>query len=454
MKKKECVEIGNRRELFVDNWLVDTAIGASLRLNPPQRREVVLQMDQPWEGGGSGIYSVVFQDGDVCRMFYRATFPDKEDGGNEGCAYAESVDGIHWERKNLGLIQYKNQDTNMVITGDAGHNFSPFIDANPDCPPEERYKAVAGHRPRVLTGFKSPDCLHWEKIREEPLMSKGAFDSHNLAFYDTNLKQYVCYSRYFETGGAKDELSTGVRAIQRTVSDDFLNWSDPEPNRYETGVPLEHFYTNATVQCPGAEHLYLAFPMRFMHERHKILEHTKVGVSDNVIISSRDGVNWSRPFLESWVRPGLDQRNWTQRNLIVAQGILETGDDFSMFINENYSWDSAYIRRVTVPRFRFGSMHAGRRGGVLLTKPILFEGGKLSINYATAAPGSIRVGIVDEGGWPLARYSAEDCDVIYGDELERAVTWRGQSDLSFLRGKKVQFKFELIDADLYMLQVV
>jgi hypothetical protein len=59
-----------------------------------------------------------------------------------------------------------------------------------------------------------------------------------------------------------------------------------------------------------------------------------------------------------------------------------------------------------------------------------------------------------ESGWLLARYSAEDCDVIYGDEQERDVTWRGQSDLSFLKGKKVQFKFELIDADLYALQVV
>ena len=49
------------------------------------------------------------------------------------------------------------------------------------------------------------------------------------------------------------------------------------------------------------------------------LQNMKVGVSDNVIMSSRDGRHWDRPFLESWVKPGLDQRNWTQRNLIVAE---------------------------------------------------------------------------------------------------------------------------------------
>ena len=89
----------------------------------------------------------------------------------------------------------------------------------------------------------------------------------------------------------------------------------------------------------------------------------------------------------------------------------------------------------------------------MLTRPILLEGDRLRINYATAAPGSIRVGIVLESGWPLSDYAAENCDVIYGDELERDVTWHGSPDLSFLKGKVIRFKFELTDADLYALQI-
>ncbi|HBP38778.1 MAG TPA: hypothetical protein DD640_08580 [Clostridiales bacterium] len=456
MKREDALKIGNRRELFVDNFLIDTLNQAALRMNPPTRREIVLKMDQPWESLGSGIYSVVFKDGDIYRMFYRATFPHNENdrSAGQGCAYAESPDGIHWERRNLGIIDYNGQDTNMVVKGTNSHNFSPMLDPHPACRPEERYKAVTGLHPEGLMGYKSADCLHWDLLQDKALFTDGAFDSHNLVIYDTNKQKYVCYSRYFATHGEAGNLSTSVRAIQSNESDDFIHWTEPKPNTYDAGVPFEHFYTNAVVQCPGAEHLYFSFPMRFMHERHKNPEMMYVGVSDDIIMSSRDGRHWSRPFLESWVKPGLDPRNWTQRNLIVAQGILETGDDFSLFVNENYSWDSSYIRRVTVPKYRFGSVHADRQGGVMLTQPVLLEGDRLRINYATSAPGSIRVGIVNESGWPLSDYSTEDCDVIYGDELEHDVTWRGSADLSFLKGTAVRFKFELTDADLYALQVV
>ena len=450
MTDKKYLEPGRRWELFVDNFLIENSAHVSHELNPPERREIVLNMDRPWEGPGSGVYSVVFQDGDIYRMYYRASLPAAEgEVAEEGCAYAQSSDGIHWQRLKTSLFPYKGMATNLLLLGDAGHNFSPFLDQNSDFQLGGRYKAVAGHLPRVLSGYTSEDGLSWQKARPEPLMEKGAFDSHNVAFFDTNLQKYVCYSRYL----AKEAAGSAVRAIQRSVSDDFLHWSDPQSNEYPEDAPLEHFYTNATVQCPGASHEYQAFPRRFVPARQKDLAHAKPGVSDNVFMSSRDGTRWDRTFMQSWLRPGLDQRNWTQRNLIVAQGILETGDDFSLFVNENYSWDSACIRRLTVPRFRFSSIRASRQGGVLLTRPFLFAGSRLAINYATSAPGSIRVGLVDGHGWPLAGFAAENCDVIYGDELVRELSWQGNPDLAFLTGKVIRLKIELVDADLYALQI-
>src|SRR5262245_5686616 len=68
--ESEVREVGSRRELFVDDWLIDSLEGASLRLHPPQPREVALRLDAPWEGPTSH-YAAVLHDGDAFRLYYR-----------------------------------------------------------------------------------------------------------------------------------------------------------------------------------------------------------------------------------------------------------------------------------------------------------------------------------------------------------------------------------------------
>ncbi|WP_284639275.1 hypothetical protein [Paenibacillus silviterrae] len=460
-RKPKVLRIGKRVELFVDDNLIHRMDQTYLKLNTPEKKEIILTMDQPWEGSGSGIYCSVFKDGNIYRMYYRATFDASSDHSQgQACCYAESRDGIHWERPELGIHEFDgSKRNNIIMLGSIAHNFSPFIDTRPGVPAHEKYKAVAGYAPQGLFTFVSEDGIHFRKLQEEPVLTKGAFDSHNLAFWDANQNKYICYSRYFASSinpnieaPEHSAVFVGVRAIQHSTSEDFLHWTEPQPNVYDKG-PLEHFYTNATTLCPGAEHLYLSFPMRFMPERNKIAEHPKVGVSDNTFMTSRDGRHWNRTFREAWLRPGLDPRNWTQRSSSPAWGILETTpDEFSIYMNEHYQWDDSRIRRVTVPRHRFASIHGDYSGGMLTTHPIVVEGNSLVLNYATSAPGSVRVGIIDETGWPVAKFSTEDCDVIYGDELDYKVTWRGSSDLSRFAGKTVRFKFELKDADIYALR--
>ncbi|TVY08039.1 hypothetical protein [Paenibacillus cremeus] len=460
--KREVLRIGNRVELFVDDTLIHRMEKAYLKLNPPEKKEIVLTMDQPWEGSGSGIYCTVFKEGDKYRMYYRGTFDNSSDHSHgQACCYAESSDGIHWERPELGIHEFNGSTrNNIVMLGQIAHNFSPFLDTRPGVPTSEKYKAVAGYAPRGLFTFVSEDGFHFRKLQEGPVLTKGAFDSHNLAYWDTERNSYICYSRYFASSlepnieAPQDSaVFVGVRAIQYSTSEDFIHWTEPQPNRYDRG-PLEHFYTNSTVPCPGAEHIYLSFPMRFMPERFKIAGHSKVGISDNTFMSSRDGMFWKRPFREAWTRPGLDPRNWTQRSSAPAWGILETSpEEFSLFINEHYQWDDSRIRRVTVPRHRFASVHGDYTGGIFTTKLLVVEGNTLSINYATSAPGSVKVGLIDDAGWPISHFSTEDCDIIYGDELEHTVTWRGNSDLSQFIGKAVRLKFELKDADIYAMQI-
>jgi len=445
------IDIGGRIEMLVDGYLIDHADGAQLRLHRPAPGEIALAMDQPWEGPGSGVYSTVFSDGEKYRMYYRAIAPDN-DGGDRGesqfCCYAESADGIHWGRKSLGLVAFRGStDNNIVMAGVEAHNFSPWLDENPGCPPQERYKAVCGLSPQGLMAYKSADGLVWEKLQEAPVITEGEFDSHNIWFWDSNTGRYRCYSRYWEDGWS------GIRAIQSSTSADFRGWGERSRNEYVEGLPLEHFYTNATVLCPGAEHFYLSFPMRFVPDRKKWPDYPDTGVSDAVFMTSRDGTHFDRTFMEPWIAPGLDPRNWTQRNFITACGILETSpEEFSLYVNEHYQWEDSYIRRYTVRRHGFGSMYAGWRGGTFTTQPVAFDGGALRLNYATSAVGGIRVGIIDEKGKALRGFRLEDCDELYGSELNRPVTWQGKGDVAKLRGKPVRLAVELRDADLFALQ--
>ena len=147
------VDIAQRRELFVDRYLLERLTGnAALRLHNPQPREIVLVHDAPWEGSGSGYHSV-FQDGNLYRMYYKAYHLDVSSGklrsdAHPGfCCYAESDDGIRWRKPELNLVEFRGSKANNVVlaTGplgrvnlDAAHP-AIFKDDNPAAPDDARY---------------------------------------------------------------------------------------------------------------------------------------------------------------------------------------------------------------------------------------------------------------------------------------------------------------------------
>src|SRR3954465_16012582 len=102
------IQIGTRRELFVDDFLIDRRERLELRLQAPVPREVVLEHDAPWEGSGCG-YPTIFPDGEVVRMYYIAADLTNVDGTRMAsrplfACYAESRDGLHWTKPELGLF--------------------------------------------------------------------------------------------------------------------------------------------------------------------------------------------------------------------------------------------------------------------------------------------------------------------------------------------------------------
>jgi hypothetical protein len=177
------------------------------------------------------------------------------------------------------------------------------------------------------------------------------------------------------------------------------------------------------------------------------------GLSDAVLISSRDGLHFSRTFLEAFIRPGLDPLNWgnAHGNQTPAAGLLQlTPEEVSIYWLEHYG-ATPRLRRGTLRTDGFASVNAPYAGGELVTKPLTFRGGRLVINYSTSAAGSVRVEVQNADGRPVSGFALEDCTEIYGDEIERTVSWKGGS-LAHLAGETVRLRFVLKDADLYSLR--
>jgi hypothetical protein len=97
----------------------------------------------------------------------------------------------------------------------------------------------------------------------------------------------------------------------------------------------------------------------------------------------------------------------------------------------------------------FVSVNAGFSGGEFVTRPLVFSGGELELNYSTSAVGSVQVEIQDAEGSPITGFSLADGSEKFGDEIEGVFRWNEGSDLGRLEASTVRLRFVLEDADLY-----
>ena len=453
-------DIGSRLELFVDGYLIEALDGACLQLHAPQPAEQVIAFDKPWEGRYCG-YVTVFQDGDVYRLYYRGLPAARADGSDsEVTCYAESENGVAFIKPNLGLFEANGTKENNVILANAApcsHNFAPFVDTRPDVPQEERYKALAGTSASGLIAFVSPDGIHWKKLRDEPVITKGAFDSQNVAFWSETEGCYVCYFRTWSGGGYE-----GYRTVSRTTSADFVHWTEPVDMTYGDRPP-EHIYTNQTSPYFRAPHIYIATAARFMPGR-RVVTATQMAnfggnaaysgdCSDTVLMTTRGGAHYDRTFMEGFVRPGIGLENWTSRTNYPTRGIVPTGPgEMSMYIQRHYGQSSHHLQRLVLRTDGFAAVHAPYEGGEMRTKPLRFTGKELLLNVSTSAAGSVWVEIQDETGTPIPGYTRDDCDEIIGDDIARTVSWHDKSDVSALADKPIRLRFLMKDADLYSIR--
>ncbi len=438
--EEEVIELGQRRELFVDRFLISSIKNVRLQLHPPCRTEVALRFDKPWEGDTSA-YVTVLKDGPRYRMYYRAS---GEQGGRswELTCVAESHDGRRWHKPELELHAFgPHRKTNIILAvppRQGTHNFAPFVDRNPEARPQARYKALAG---LPLRAWGSPDGIHWKPLAEKPVITQGAFDSQNVSFWDPNRRCYVAYFRVFRNG---------VRAVATATSKDFLHWSEPQPVDMQQRRG-EHFYTNATLLYYRAPHLYFAFPKRFHPGRRRLPKHPHRGISDGVFLTSRDGLHFHREFPQALLRPGRDRRNWGDRSNMFAWGLVPTGpEEMSLYYSRHYRSSTAHIERAAYRVDGLASLQAGAEPGYIVTRPVRFAGRRLLLNYSTSAFGSVQVEVLSPEGKPLPGYELKAAPVLYGDAVDEPYPlYRGKRDFGPLVGKVVRLRFVLKEADLY-----
>ncbi len=484
------IDIGSRLELMVDNYLIENTSGLRLVLHKPTKREVAVVHDAPWEGSNC-CYHTVFRDGDIYRMYYLSAHnrqrPEEPVSADPltlfRAAYAESKDGIRWVKPKLGLIEFAGSKKNNFLWGgiEALEGFGVFKDSNPNCKPEERYKALVcggksgvsrGSNPNqnCLRALKSSDGIHWFPLVDKAVMTKGDFDSLNLAFWDTVRGEYRAYFRVYRSGSR-------LRDIRTATSRDFVHWTEPVWLEYP-GAPPEQLYTNAISPYYRAPHIFLGFPMRYVNrgwtesldafpelkqrkQRAQISLRFGTAITDGLFMSSRDGVTFKR-WGEAFLRPGSQELGrWIYGDQLQNWGIVETKSDLagapnelSIYAQEGSWWgkSSNQLRRYTIRIDGFVSLQAPLAGGEFTTKPLVFSGDRLVINYSTSAAGSIRVEVQAPDGKPLDGFRLTDCPEIFGDSLERTVAWKGGADVSKLAGRPVRLRFVMKDADLYSLR--
>ncbi len=484
-------DIGTRRELFVDDFLVERLEGgAEMRLHHPEPREIVLVLDRPWEGSGSSGYHSVFRDGDVYRMYYKGwhigfdTGKKKIISAPSAMCYAESQDGVHWQRPSLGLVEFKGGKDNNIIAADGVVNGMKMVagvmavmkDDNPAAPADARYKAFGlSIKPKGIVPLKSADGLHWSPMTDKPVITNGAFDNQNVAFWNPAEKRYRAYWRIFAHGdnNTATDNPKGIRSIRTATSADFIHWEEEADVTY-VDSPEEALYTTPIKPYARAPHILLGFPARYVERdspasqqalperehrelRKSVNPRYGTALTEGLLMAGRDGVQFKR-WNEAFLRPGIERPGtWNYGQQFIACHPVETKSpldgaphELSLYASESYwTGNSSEVRRYVLRLDGFVALHAPMKGGELITKPLRFSGRELSLNFSSSAAGEVRVEIQDLEGRPLPGHALADCEPLFGDTVARSVSWTGGTDTGALAGKAVRLRFLLKDADVY-----
>ena len=503
------IDIGSSKQLFVDDKFIASSRGVALVMNSPYPSpEPVLTADVPWEDS-YGIYSSVLREDDGrIRIWYHAckkseTSDPRLDRAYVG--YAESTDGIHFEKPELNLVEEGGSTANNIVIPNKLGGSSVWID--PQAPAAERYKNQSKvYNPEVAMQFhmhSSPDGLNWKFLRRIQIEQGGGWDTQSIAFWDPAVNRYVLYTRHWYAKRHRTaEGNENYRAVRRLESDDLINWENQnivmwpdevDRSTYETDAPLDptapekpygrvpiDYYGATVFKYPDEHGVYvmLANANWYFYPRQRVVTTVRDDLEvarqetqqvygpsrfDARLSVSRDGVHFQRcgqrrPFLSPGPEGSFSSRMvWAMPNPIRMGDELwfyysGTNRDHDGLLDPAAKGHLSGIGRAVLRLDGFVSADAEYAGGEIITPIIRFAGKRLELNLDTGGGGSVRVEVQDAYGTPIGGYTEGEASFICGNSVRLPASWGENRDIGGLAGKPIRLRFVLRDCKLYAFQ--
>lgn len=493
------IDIGTRKQLFIDERFMERRERVSLRMNPPTKVGPVELAVEP-----TGQVSVVEHAG-CYYMYYRC-------GG--GLTVAISADGETWrppestdDITSWPAVLPQVDAGGVFIDPKAGDGcpFKAIFEVR-DAPtwgldPTVTGRAVPAGRTQAaslggLYLFRSADGLHWEAIPEMPV--PFLCDTQNQVFYDTRIGAYAAYLRGFpEQEGMAHRYK---RVVVRTETPDLMampwpfkpnpaNVPDPK-HKYpyigdemeivlaadEDDPPRTDLYNPCMHLYPYADDAYVAFPSMYRnfddvpsHGRDLRGLGSNTGLFETHLAVSRDGHCFHR-FREPYVRSGLirDTRGFEGERdcglIMMGIGMIRQGDYLHQYyygtgrlhggtsVVPDDQFPGRGIFQVVQRLDGFVSADADLAGGEVVTPVLQFAGNRLCLNADCGGLGEIWTEIQDPDGTPVSGYGMDEAVSIDRNGTAQELWWQNGPDVGPLAGRPVRLRLRMRSAKLYAFQ--
>ncbi len=459
------------RQLLLDDWVISKTsrltkeIGKAIKHpnNPLIRR------DQPWDRARADLYGSAVYDPehDRIQLFYAAN--NVSNGHEDRLAYAESYDqGKTWTKPLFDLIPFEtHRRTNLVMLPPAQVMHGPCVFRDDhETNPAKRYKLLTSsypdtaylgipriyeHRGNFLYSIAdpplppdcglpgmyvaySPDGVHWQT--PATYVTNMMSDTAQSAHWNSQLGKYVAYVRARTKNG---------RSVARMTSHDFEHWTKPQVVLED--ATTQSLYSMGVTQYEG---LHIGTPWIY----DTASESRGGAVIWPELASSRDGIKWERQFPGQPLVPPGAQGSADSRQIRMSSSLVVLNDRILLFYGQTNRPHEVDMRiaigMATLRLDGFATWRATKDEGVLLTRPLRFKPGVLSINAQVEAGGHITVEVVNSDGKIRPGFEAAQCQAIVGrDSIEIPVAWKNQTSIDLGAGKTCRLRFRLKKARLY-----